>query len=114
MINSQELHKIIDDFDNTPQGCGFSLRLDLSDIIVRKLSGNGVTQQKLAHAAGMKPPQITRLIHASTNCTFDTAGRILHALGIKAKLVEAKEPAIVQTAKAPARSRTNGKKHKRA
>jgi hypothetical protein len=38
----------------------------------------------------------------------------LHALGIKAKLVEAKEPAIVQTAKAPARSRTNGKKHKRA
>jgi plasmid maintenance system antidote protein VapI len=86
--NFHDLMTDLESFDQSPDGRGFDLRLDLADIILRHLNKNGITQKKLAELAGMKEPMITRLIHAATNCTFDSAGRILFALGIKGRLVE--------------------------
>lgn len=85
----RDLLKELDEFNETAEGRGFDLRLDLADIIFRHLAEKGWTQTKLAEAAGMKSPLLTRIMHSSTNCTFETAGRILLALGIKGKLVEA-------------------------
>ena len=84
----QELLNDLEAFNNTPQGRGYDLRLDLSSIIVRQLDAKGWTQKELADRAGVKEPFITRLIHAGTNCTFETAGRILFALGVRAELKE--------------------------
>jgi hypothetical protein len=78
-------------FDQAPESRGHDLRLDLSEIILRHLSKKGWTQKRLAQEAGMKETMLTRIIHAASNCTFDTAGRILFALGIKAKLHEVRE-----------------------
>ena len=86
-MNIRELEKQIRQYDNTPDGYSDSLRLDLSEIVLRHLEG-GMTQVKLANKAGIKPQMITRIVHAVSNCTFETAGKILFALGVKAKLTE--------------------------
>lgn len=55
---------------------------------LRHMDGRKLTQKQLAEMADMKESFITRIVHADSNCTFDVAGRILQALGVKAKLVE--------------------------
>lgn len=83
----RDLLSDLDAFERDPASAGYDLRLDLAEIILRHLDGKNWTQKKLAEAAGMKSPFITRITHAAQNCTFDVAGRLLFALGIKAKLV---------------------------
>lgn len=72
--------------ENTFDVAKSDLRLDLSDMIFRFLTETGWTQQKLADACGMKAPALTRIMHGRTNCTFDTATRIILAMGLKSKL----------------------------
>jgi|GEM_PF-6780041 len=84
----RELLNDLEKYDNSPEGRGCDLRLGLADIILRHLRKTGWSQNRLAAEAGMKPQQITRLIHAASNFTADTAGRILFALGTTATLVE--------------------------
>ena len=64
-------------FKQTPASGGLDLRIDLAEIILGHLGEDGLTQLHLAELASVTPQQITRIIHSSTNCTFDTAGRIL-------------------------------------
>jgi len=78
----------LEEFENSGQSEGYDLRLDLADIILRHLDGQKWTQASLAKAAGMKASYLTRVIHSSQNCTFEVAGRILHALGVKARIEE--------------------------
>ena len=92
MATTQDLLKVLEDFDKKPESQGYRLRLDLSAIVLRHLSEKGWTQQQLADAAGVKPPYVTRIIHGATNCTFESAGNVLFALGVKVKLVEAQPP----------------------
>jgi DNA-binding phage protein len=105
-MNSQNWLKAMESFESTPEGAGFSLRADLSDIVARHLGERGMTQAQLAAAAGMKPQQLSRVIHSNANCTLDTAGRILHALGIKGKLGEADESRKTPSALTPLSSRS--------
>ena len=92
MAAFQELLNEFKAIEESPLSTGFDLRLDLSEIIHRHLGENGLTQKALADAVGMKEPQLSRILHAASNCTFETAGRILFALGIKVKLVEHSSP----------------------
>jgi DNA-binding phage protein len=97
-MNTQNWLRTIESFENSPQGFGFSLRADLSDIIARYLNERGITQVQLAAAAGMKPQQLSRIIHSSANSTLDTVGRILFALGTKLpKLTVDHESTVVES-----------------
>jgi len=73
-------------FDDSGEGFGFDLRLDLASLIVDALK-RGVSQREIARRAGMKPAVVNRIVHSEANCTFDSAGRILHAIGVKAAIV---------------------------
>jgi plasmid maintenance system antidote protein VapI len=88
MTAINDLLKDLEAFESTPESRGYDLRLDLAQIVLRHLKEKGWTQKALADAAGMKAPFLTRIIHAAQNCTFDVAGRLLFALGIRAKLLE--------------------------
>lgn len=88
MNDSHDLLKTLRDFEETEEGTGYELRLDVADIVLRHLDEKQWTQTRLAEAAKMRPSYLTRVIHSSTNCTLDTAGRIFFALGVKVKLVE--------------------------
>lgn len=85
--NIQSLLDRLHEFENSPQGVGFDLRLDLSDIIVQACMTGGWTHKQIAEKAGMKPSQLSKIVHGSANCTFDVAGRVLFALGLQGKLV---------------------------
>lgn len=88
MSTIQDILNDLKEFENSPENAGYDLRLDLADIIVRHLDGQKWTQARLAKAAGMKDAYLTRVIHSAQNCTFDVAGRILHALGVQVRLME--------------------------
>ncbi len=93
----RDLLSDLEAFDATPQARGDDLRHDLANLIVAHLAVKNWSQSELAKKAGMKAPVITRLIHSTSNCTFETAGRIFHALGIKVHLVQAENQAIYAT-----------------
>lgn len=78
----------LEDFKKTPESRGLDLRLDLAEIIIRNLNVRGWSQRELAAASGMKEPQLSRVIHSNANCTLDTVGRLLFALGTHAKIEE--------------------------
>ncbi len=89
MPNTQDLLKLLDDFQDSPEALGHELRLDLAELILKTLRQKRWTQKQLAQAARMKPSFINRIVHGASNCTFDVAGRLLFALGLKARLAEA-------------------------
>src|ERR1700693_4419125 len=82
-----ELLAGLEEFERSPASRGLDLRLDLAQIVLHRLSELGWTQRQLGEAAGTPEQVVTRIVHSSANCTFDTAGRILFALGTKPKLV---------------------------
>src|SRR5438046_1124586 len=87
MATIQDLHKELKDLENSGEGVGLDLRLDLADIITTALRTKRISQKSLAIAAGLHPPMVNRLVHGNANCEFSTAGNILFALGFRAKLV---------------------------
>jgi hypothetical protein len=83
----------------SPAGLSFKVRLR--------------TQRRVAEEAGVKELFITRLIHSAANCTFDTAGRILFALGVRAELKEAAPPASPHTKVAASAGHVTGRNGER-
>jgi len=79
----RDLLSDLKEYNKTPEAVGMDLRLSLSEIVVRRLAALNWSQAELAKAAGMKASFVSRVIHASSNCTFDVAGRLLHALGVR-------------------------------
>jgi hypothetical protein len=94
--------KDLQEFEKSPLNIGYDFRLDLADIILRRLGKLKWSQAKLASVIGIHPPMLTKIMHSASNCTFETAGKILFALGVR-------EAHIVQDAPHSVRSRgSNG------
>ena len=77
----QEIYDDLASYDNTPQGRGVDLRLDLAKILLDGIVERRWTKAKLAQAAGMKPSQLTPLLKGERNFTSEVAGRLAFALG---------------------------------
>jgi len=88
MTKAKDLLHILAEFEESPESVGIDLRLDLADLVIRHLDGQGWTQKQLAQRTGMQESFISRIIHAESNCTFEVAGRIMHALGVRVQLRE--------------------------
>ena len=80
--------RALDGFKRSPEIYGLELRLNLAQIILRELRRRGWTQRDLAERSGLKESYISRVLHSDANCTFDSVGRILFSLGIRATLDE--------------------------
>jgi transcriptional regulator with XRE-family HTH domain len=74
-------------FKKTKEYFGLALRMSFSDLVTTTLLKKEWTQRKLGKKASMKDSFISRILTSSSDYTFDTAGAILHALGVRAKLV---------------------------
>ena len=90
MATTQDLRTTLEEYQKSAEGYRSQLCLDLANIIVFGLRQRGWTQKQLAGAAKLSQPQLTRIIHARENCTFGTAGRIFHALGIDREQIKFK------------------------
>ncbi len=66
------------------------LREDLSGILCRELNRRNWTQQFLADKAGFSRQYISKVLHCRANCSVDTIGRLLFAVGGRGVLVPRK------------------------
>lgn len=92
-----DIRKALERYKQTPDSVGMELRLSFAEIVLRILRQKGWTQCQLAERARLKPPYISRVLHSNANCTFETAGKILFALGARGTLREtrqADQPAV--------------------
>jgi transcriptional regulator with XRE-family HTH domain len=83
------LNKLTGEFDATFRGDDAGLRLDLAEIIWRGLKQRGWSQRRLAQESGLADAVVSNIMHGNRNWRCATAARILHALGTKARLIEA-------------------------
>jgi transcriptional regulator with XRE-family HTH domain len=62
------------------------LRLSLADLLMKTLTRVGWTQRRLAAVSGIDEPTISNIVTSGRNWEVDTAGALLWALGVHAKL----------------------------
>ncbi|MEX2217516.1 MAG: hypothetical protein WD749_02045 [Phycisphaerales bacterium] len=77
----------------------FQLRLDFADLILAGLKRRNLTQKDLGGLCGRGESFISRYVNSKGNCTFGVVARILFALGIRPKLVDADEWEALQQLK---------------
>ena len=82
------IKKRLEEFKNSPVGYGARLRLDFAEIIWCGLERNNWSQRRLSREVGLADSVVSNLIHGNKNCTLDTVGKIIHALGTRATLQE--------------------------
>ena len=82
----QSLLDSLADYKGTAPGISLKLRLSLAEILQSNLKSRGWTQRKLADKTNKKEAYISRVMHSEANCTLDTIGELLFALGIRARL----------------------------
>ena len=88
MSSVDDLRKALEEFKRQPKSVGVKLRLDLARVLLRHLNRRNWSQRQLAKLAGMKESFVSRILHSDSNLTFETAGKLLHALGIDASIIE--------------------------
>lgn len=74
------------EYEATPDSRGLELRLNLAEIVIRRLRELGWTQQKLASVVSMSQSYLSGILHSNHNCTLSTAGRLFFALGVHARI----------------------------
>jgi len=85
----QDILRALEEYERTePKSRGLELRLNLAEIVIRHLRQKGWTQRELALRISRKESYISRIVHSDANCTLDTVGRLLFALGVHARLAE--------------------------
>ena len=87
MASTQDILRALAEYKQKPESYGMKLRLNLAELVIQRLKSNGWSQRDLAQEAGLKEAYISRILHSDANCTFESAGKILFALEIKAALL---------------------------
>lgn len=77
-------------FRDHPDSIGYQLRLNLMTLLCELLEKRGWSQKDLAKSVGKHESYVSRVLNGDSNCTFDTAGRLLFALGVRDGDVELK------------------------
>lgn len=75
-------------FRQTPEYAALRLQYDLAELIQGGLAkGTGMTQRELARKVGKSESYISRLLHSEARM-FRVLSQVLHALGVRPKLVD--------------------------
>lgn len=85
-MSVDELLKLVDEYRKTPDSFAHELRLSLGQIIIGRLHELGWTQKVLAAKIGVTEPLISRFLNGDHNWTSKSAGRLLCALGVRARV----------------------------
>lgn len=88
MTGINEILADLQAFNDTPASYASDLRASLALLIQRQLKHKGWSQKQLAKSCGYKEPFISRIMNGDANCEMATMGRLLHALGVRATLME--------------------------
>ena len=87
MNAADEFRKLVESVRDTHQSVAMELRVQFACLVTDRLRSKGWTQAKLAEVAENVPESsISEIVHADANCTFETIGKVLFALGVRGKL----------------------------
>lgn len=83
----EHLQKLDKEFEASAEGHAHRLRLDLAEILWRRLNELDWTQKRFAEEMRCSPQFANELVHANTNWRTETFGRVVVALGLDLELV---------------------------
>ena len=86
MTTARDILRILDEYERKPESYGVKLRLNLAELVIQQLNVTGWSMRQLAETSGVSEAYISRILHSDANCSFDTVGKILFALGVRARL----------------------------
>lgn len=78
----------LEKFKKTPACVGLDIRLSLTEIIIKRLKILDWEIEELAKRTGLTKGYLSRILHSNVNCSADTMGKILFALGTRVRLKE--------------------------
>lgn len=84
----ESIHRHLAEYEKTADCIDLEIRLSLAEIILRKLKTKKITVKKLAKLTGLKESTLGKINFGDYNWTSKTASKILHALGVRARLKE--------------------------
>lgn len=85
-MSVESLLRRIEQYEETPAGFAHELRLSFGELVIRRLRELGWTQRELARKLKRKESQVSRLLGGDHNWTTDSAGEVLCALGVMARI----------------------------
>ena len=88
---TNKILKTLEEFEKTEPSFTLELQLSLSELVLCQLENRKWSPQKLAEETGLKESYISRVLDGDANCTLKTVGKLLHALGVRAKIRESEE-----------------------
>lgn len=83
-----KLNKKLSEYSKSSEGISLELRLSFAEMIYAELDRKGWTQRKLCQESGMADAVVSNILHGDRNFTVDTAGKLLSAIGLRARFTE--------------------------
>ena len=83
----EQSHISLTKFEQTAVGGTLDLKHSLAAIVLDRLTALRWSADELAERVGTTGKFIVQIALGDRNCDFDIAGKILHALGVRARLV---------------------------
>ena len=84
-----EMNCVLQEFEDSPEGKAYGLRMDVSEIVCAHMNKLGWEPKDLAAKAGLPEQTVVKMLGCENDYTIDKAGRLFHALGCgKVELVE--------------------------
>lgn len=88
---TQQILADLAEYEKTAPSYALELRLSFGELIMDQLTKREWTQRRLAEAAGFRESYVSRVLSGDANFTTESAARLLHALGIRAEVIEQEE-----------------------
>ena len=85
-MSVERLRKLREDFRRTPDSYVHELRLSFAETVIDRLKELRWSQRELCKKLGVTEPLVSRLLNGDHNWTSKSAGRILFALGVRARV----------------------------
>ncbi len=85
-MSVDQLRQLREAYRKTPDSYVHELRLSFAEVVVDRLQELGWNQKTLSDKLGVTEPLISRLLSGDHNWTSESAGRLLFALGVRARV----------------------------
>ena len=86
--NVKAIRRHLSEYEKTADCIDLEIRLSLAQIVIRHMNERKITVGKLAKLTGYSTLTIEKIMFGDVNWSCKMAGKILHALGTRARLEE--------------------------
>ena len=104
----ENIRRLAKEAAGSHQSVAMELRIHFANILTTLRKQQGWTQSELARRSGLAESQISELAHADENCTLETVGKVLSALGVRGRLIAVLEHEVDEQIESLVEGNTDG------